>query len=413
MTTRDYVMSLDLETATDDAVKAILGARERFKKWIDTIRPEDGPLGRFHWAVEHTRDASIPSTGYALGGIVMMGLFDEIITDQDRSEGTEWIMSHYVGDGQFRDPALLDRVSPGWPKEKEWPSPAMLESANGYAYASLTKYGAQEIPVRQPAKGLLDADGWQAMLKYITTRDIDESPWGEGSHAGRMCLYLAREHKEGNAPIEAVVAAAEFLLEKQDPETGLWGRPGLPLNRRLNGAYKLFGFLRCTLDLPLPHAEKLLDSGFEHFYLPDHDEKIDSCSEWDALMVMRELQPLIGDYRQEELRKLAAYRIVRIVELAQQPDGGFSGTRTCCTTGFNGFDMAPPILQGDVHAGIFAQAIGECVDMLGIQKRSETPGMGRQRAEEDVRLGELVRDAVFGWSACLAPCDEAVFTRWG
>ena len=155
-------------------------------------------------------------------------------------------------------------------------------------------------------------------------------------------------------------------LEKQDPETGTWGRPGLPLNQRLNGAYKLFGFLRCTLDLPLPHADRLLDSGFEYFYQPDHDEKMNSCSEWDALMVMKELQPLTGDYRNEELKKLAAHRILRIVKLAQREDGGFSGTRTCCTTSFVGFDMAPPILQGDVHAGIFAQAIAECVDMLGI-----------------------------------------------
>ncbi len=396
MNSREYVMSLNLETATHDAIEAILGARERFRQWIETIRPEKPPLGRFHWALEHTRDASIPSTGYALAGLSMMGLFDEIITDQDRSEGTEWVMSRYVGNGQFRDPALLNRVSADWPKDKEWPSPPMLESANGYAYGSLTKYGAKDIPVRQPAKGLLDTDGWQGMLKFITTRDIDESPWGEGSHAGRMCLYLVREYRDGKAPIEAVVKAVEYLLGKQDPETGLWGKPGLPLNQRLNGAYKLFGFLRCTLDLPLPYADRLLDSGFEYFYRPDHDEKIDSCSEWDALMVMRELQPLVGDYREEELKKLAAYRIARIVDLVQQPDGGFSGSRTCCTTSFVGFDMAPPILQGDVHAVIFSQAIGECVDMLGIQERSKTPGMGRQRAEEDVELRKRVRDAVFG-----------------
>ena len=56
--------------------------------------------------------------------------------------------------------------------------------------------------------------------------------------------------------------------------------------------------------------------------------------------------------------------------------------------------MAPPILQGDVHAGIFAQAIGECVDMLGIQEESKTPGMGRERAEEDAELRKRVREAV-------------------
>ena len=388
--TREATTCLDLDSATAAAVMATLRARERFRGWIEAIRPDGGPRGRFHWAIEHTRDASIPSTGYALGGLVMMGLFPEVITDQDRAEGIDWIMSRYVGDGQFRDPALLDRVSPDWPADQEWPSPAMLECANGYAYASLTKYGATDIPVRQPAAGLLADDGWQGMLEFITTRDIDASPWGEGSHAGRMCNYLIREHQEGRAPIDPVVEAVSFLLSKQDPATGLWGRPGLPLNRRLNGAFKLFGVLRCRLDLPLPHAERLLDSGFEHFYEPDHDEKMDSCSEWDALMVMRQLQPLVGSYRRDELRKLAAHRILRIVALAQQADGGFSGTPTRCTTSFVGFDMAPPIQQGDVHAGIFAQAIGECVDILEIQERTMTPGMGRMRTPEDADLGRRV-----------------------
>jgi len=394
MTANRSVAPTDLATAADRAVAAVLTARERFRAWAQALRPDDGPRGRFHWALQHTRDASIPSTGYALGGLATMGLLDEVITDRDRAEGIEWVMSRYAGDGQFRDPALLDRRSPDWPEDEEWPSPAMLESANGYAYAILNRYGAEDIPVRQPAKGWLSSDGWEGMLEFITTRDIDASPWGEGSHAGRMCLYLVREYREGRAPADAVIRAAAFLLERQDPETGLWGGSDLALNQRLNGAYKLFGFLRCTLDLPLPHADRLLDSGFEYFSLPDHDEQMNSCSEWDALMVMRELQPLVGEYRAEELKLLAAHRIARIVELVQQPDGGFSGTRTCCTTSFVGFDMAPPVLQGDVHAGIFGQAIAECVDILGIQEQTRTPGMGRSPAPEDAQLRALVRDAL-------------------
>lgn len=37
---RKCVMSLDLETAINDAVEAILKARERFREWIERIRPE-------------------------------------------------------------------------------------------------------------------------------------------------------------------------------------------------------------------------------------------------------------------------------------------------------------------------------------------------------------------------------------
>jgi len=65
VSSKKHVMSLNLETATDDAVEAILGARERFRAWAERIRPQKEPMGRFHWAVEHTRDVSVPSTGYA------------------------------------------------------------------------------------------------------------------------------------------------------------------------------------------------------------------------------------------------------------------------------------------------------------------------------------------------------------
>ena len=94
--------------------------------------------------------------------------------------------------------------------------------------------------------------------------------------------------------------------------------------------------------------------------------------------------------RKEELRVLAAHRICRIIDLVQQDDGGFSGTRTCCTTSFVGFDMAPPVLQGDVHAGIFAQAIGECVDILGIHRETKTPGMRRKHDPENTEIGRKV-----------------------
>ena len=218
---------MNLEAATAAAVKAILVARERFRGWVEEIRPREGPMGRFHWAVSHTRDASIPSTGYALGAIVMMGLFDEVITDRDRREGTDWIMSHYAGDGQFRDPALLDRVSPDWPRDKPWPSPAMLESANGYA--SLIKYGAEDIPLRRPAKGLLQSEGWEDMLEFTHGAGPD-CPSMSGSTEPTSCSVscAARSTCRFPMPTNCSTAASSTSIDLTTTSTWTRAASGMP-----------------------------------------------------------------------------------------------------------------------------------------------------------------------------------------
>ena len=68
-----------------------------------------------------------------------------------------WVNALARGDGQYHDPALLDRPSPDWPITQHWPDPAMQEGVNQYAMGVLAGYGVAQTGMFSPYPPLA---GW-------------------------------------------------------------------------------------------------------------------------------------------------------------------------------------------------------------------------------------------------------------
>ena len=100
------------------------------------MRPEDGARGRFRWARQTTREANCAATAYILGGLGAFGA-DDVINDDDRRQGAAWVQSFHVGEGQFRDPAIVDRKPDDWPADQPWPGAPLLTVVNGYSHSVL------------------------------------------------------------------------------------------------------------------------------------------------------------------------------------------------------------------------------------------------------------------------------------
>ena len=80
-------------------------------------------------------------------------------------------------------------------------------------------------------------------------------------------------------------------------------------------------------------------------------------------------------YSREEIEKLAAYRIGRVIELFGKPDGGFSYGVDSCQTSWVGIDMAPKLPQSDAMGlCILSMSINVCIDILGIQDATNWTG---------------------------------------
>lgn len=395
---RKDALEQPLDELKERAVEALESALPPVLNWTQKVRPEDGTPGRFRWALESTRPANVAATAYILGGLGKMGVRERVWTEEDRRAGREWIRGMHVGNQQYRDPALMERPSPDWPEEEARPSPAMLCGINQYA-RNVLKHCVEEVeelPPDNPPPGWPQADDDPAeMLEWIRTRPYEENAWGACSHGMRMATYMLRWHKEGKIPLGPVIDAINFFYSIQDPETGLWGTAEQPKNVRINGTFKLFPLLRENLDLPLPHAGKIIDRVLSEFDRPDYDRSLCGCDEWDNWYVIALALDETDGHRREEILKTAAWRISRVLEVFRQPDGGLSFHPDHSTTTWIGFDMAPALPQGDAMGpGILSAGINVCIDLTGLRDATTWTGQWRLRSLEDEALRERIRAGV-------------------
>jgi len=381
---------MDLAELTEKALAAMDAASRRVSDWLTKVRPADGAAGRFLWAIETTRPSNVASTANLLSGLTKMGIFDELITPDDRTEGVEWIRQMQRDDGNFYDPALMDRKTPGWPDDKPWPEPAMRLGVSQYAFSVLSALSSSPVDTPPPPSpkewpGPEDAD---KALDWVKTRPWQTNPWGAGSHSMRMARYLLDWHQQGKIPLDPLIAVLRWFYQVQNPQTGLWGSPDTPLFQRINGTFKLFPLIRDALDLPLPHADRIIDQILSEYYRSDYDHTVGGCDEgnnWYVIDLACEKAP---GHRADEISKLAAYRIARMLELFTQRDGGLSYYPDRCQGTWIGYDMAPEIAQGDAMGpATIAGAVNFCIYILGLADRTGWTGKLRmsERVPEDLR----------------------------
>lgn len=402
MDTSHEIHKHSLKTLKTIAIEKLDQATAGIKQWAGKIRPENGTTGRFQWAIQSTRDANVAGTKYILGGLENIGIYEDIVTPADKKAGIEWIKSMHLGNEQYRDPAICDKRPPDWPENEPWPSVAMQMIINQYAQGVLRSYSGAQFPSPPPPAGWPQPDDApEKTVAWIKSRRLDDDPWGAGSHSARMAIWMLKWHSEGRIPVEPLLELIKYFYEKQDPETGLWGSTKRPLFERINGTFKIFIFLQYALDLPLPHAEKIVDNTIGEFYRPDYDKNASGCDEFDNWYVIALAARKTAGYRADEIKKLAAYRIKRVLDLYQKPDGGLSYYADGCATNWSDCDMAPSLAQGDaVGLATYVEGINICIDLLGMKGKTSWSGKwGHNNAcpPEEVknRISDLVLAEAF------------------
>lgn len=383
------------------AIDALNKAIPAFKKWIEKVRQSDDCRWRFRFAVKSRRPPDCLSTFCVLQALENMGVLDEVLTEEDQTACRNWIRGMHQGDGQYWDGALFDRSPPDWPEDEPYPSPAVRESINGYCRAALDYLGdsEEEQSPREPPQGWPALkDGEDAILKWITTRPWHTDPWGGCSHMNRMATYVCRWVRDGKASVELLVRIIIFFYRIQEDD-GLWGAKHVRTSHRINGTYKIFGLMQHTLDLPLLWADQIVDKVLQEFYRPDYDADVGLCDEMDNWVVLEKAIQKSNSCRRPAIEKLAAWRIVRMLEIFGKDDGGYSYYPGKCLSGACGIDLAEELPQGEAHAAaLMTPSINICIRMLGIEGQSLWKGSASKRVKdkeiEDLR--GVIIDAVFG-----------------
>ncbi len=364
------------EALVRQAIVELRASSVEFKRWARAVRPVDGTPGRFRWAVDALHGADVGSTRYVLRGLRDAGVFDDVITAQDRKAGIAWIQSLHAGGGMFRDPLL---AKPG-----EKITDGQQEVLNRYAREILQEYGAVKSDMPPSAPPPDWPQPWNAEKKavaWIKALPWDTNPWHAGSWAGKMMNWLLIWHQEGRISSEPLVESLKFIYATQDPATGLWGPSTVSMQTRINGVFKLFFFLREQMDLPVPHARKIVDSVLDKMLLdPAYYETLGGCDELDNLLVVAQAGELTNGYRREEIEKLAAYNIAHVLQRHRKADGGLSYHPDRCSTAWVGWKMAPSKAQGDaIGLHTLSSGITIAVDLLGLEGQTSWRGYGLKR----------------------------------
>ncbi len=192
-----------------------------------------------------------------------------------------------------------------------------------YAEGLLKRLGAELKYPFTEAGGTKKPDPQKA-LAYIKTGDWDK-PWGTGSHSSaivREFFYLINSGHEEYIPITCEMI--EFILSKQNPETGMWGKSSIPLYEQISGTLKVLGRFYFQLGMNIPNLDKLADSCIEH-----HKDK-SFYAESDDMCIPRNVMEMCilcldaSEYRKEELESTLISLLEHIYKYHYKPDGAFS-----------------------------------------------------------------------------------------
>ncbi len=359
----------DYDVLEAKAVATLNKAAEDLASWIELIRDPEMPWA-FRWAVESTRGANVAATSYILGTAKSWGLTDRVLSAEQRKGGAEWIRSLEAPENTFSDPALLDRKPPAWNDDDEaWPPDGGgREALNQYSRGCLRNYdGVQTDNLAAPPPPTWPQKDDANVLDWIKKV---EPNW---SWIGRIIHRLINWYHEGAIPKERLLECMHYAHSRQDPETGFWGGG-------IATTFKLLITVHDPAELPVPRAEKIIDSVLRVMDEPNYDDALFPCEEFDAFYDLAIAWTTAPGYRRDEIRKLAAHRICYILDTHTQADRGLSSFPDRCVPTWLAWDMAPALPQGDVFGwAIYSAGFNICVDILGIADRVPQSGIWRQR----------------------------------
>jgi prenyltransferase beta subunit len=283
-----------------EASSSIELIRKKTLSYIDSMRLADGPFGRFRYSANATKPTLYSSTYAAMTRHLYNDL--DSLSDQQRQEWIDYLQSHQGDDGLFRDPVIgrgqaIEHLS--------WHVNTALHCLGVNARKRLR--WVDKYKDKKALQGWLDARRWGYKVDY--TSNIVQN----------LCaaLQYARDFQNDENAAEAVDQILDYLANRADPKTGLWGDGEFDLDtkidrsRAIQAAYhfwllwiydgKMIPYPELAVDQTLKTQNK--NGGYgcgvhnrKYPYLSSACEDIDSVDPLVRLMLARE-------YRRDDIAK--------------------------------------------------------------------------------------------------------------
>jgi hypothetical protein len=319
--------------------------------WLATVQynPQtpDEPWGLFAFSTDCPVPYSVYSTSAAWGLAEACGGIEKLpdYTPDAKAKMADFIQKlQDPKTGQFADPMLEPRRS-----HKD-DVPKFRGAVTKYALNLLAYCDAKPLYPHSSGGegGKFDPEQY---LKNTRSGNWD-MPWDIGSNSAHQTRELYWLVNQGHPEyIPALKEGVAFILSKQNPGTGMWGRADLPLDQQLGGALKVIGRFQFDMGLIAPHMDRLADSLIQHHrdrsFYQEHFPSVVPRNVAEMAYACTE----VSDYRKAELFQVLS-GVFDELSKYQQPDGAFSQRRGGTDSVWWNDAEAAPVSQtprSDIH----------------------------------------------------------------
>lgn len=296
---------------------AIESIRTKTLLYIESIRLTNGTYGRFRYSTDVTTPTLYSSTYAAMTRHLYNDL--DSLSGQQRQEWIDYLQSHQGDDGLFRDP-IVD-------------SGQAVEHLSWHVTTALHCLG---VNARKPLQWVNKYKNKKVLQNWL-----DKRRWGykvdyASNIIQNLCVALqyARDFHNDQDAAEPVDQILEYLANRVDPKTGLWGGSEYDLNKEIELSHAIqaayhFWLLWIYDGKMIPYPELAVDQllktqnknggygcgvhNYKNPYLSSACEDIDSI---DALVRLM----LVSDYRRDDIIKSLEQALPWV--LTNQTDSG-------------------------------------------------------------------------------------------
>ena len=226
----------------------------------------------------------------------------------------------------------------------------------------ITLYEDEE---KENTDGILPAylQSEEAFLEWLDERPWDTNVYGAGANLSAIAsLIKAAGLWE---------TAVEYVKEKQNPETGLWGEGLAYIN--VNAAMKLRGFFaNSEPPIPMPYIDKVVENVI---YVVKNETPSTAAEVWNPIILLRDAIKSYGGEFPSELKKKIDDSMVEMVNVIaenmdkfRQPDNGYSWNPYGSSVKSQGVTVSLGRKEGDVNGtNLIMMARQDCYRLMGVE----------------------------------------------
>jgi len=203
----------------------------------------------------------------------------------------------------------------------------------------------------------------EAFLEWLDERPWDTNVYGAGANlSGIASLIKAAGLWE---------TAVEYVMDMQNPETGLWGEGLAYIN--VNAAMKLRGFFaNSEPPIPMPYIDKLIESVI---YVIKNETPSTAAEVWNPIILLRDAIKSYSGKFPPELKEKIDESMIEIVNAVaesmdyfRQPDNGYSWSKKGSSAKSQGVYVSLGEPEGDVNAtNLLMMARRDCYLLVGVE----------------------------------------------